>query len=31
MERVFLYKAGRAAQLIAHRFISNEAMSKFYY
>ena len=32
MERdSFLYKARRAAQVIAHRFISNEAMSKFYF
>lgn len=32
MERdSFLYKARRAAQVIAHRCISNEAMSKFYF
>ena len=32
MERdSFLYKARRQCQVIAHRFISNEAMSKFYF
>jgi hypothetical protein len=32
MERdSFLYKARRTAQVIAHRFVSNEAMSKFYF
>ena len=32
MERdSFLYKARRTAQVIAHKFISNEAMSKFYF
>lgn len=32
MERSsFLYKARRKAQVLAHRFISNEALSKFYF
>lgn len=32
MERdSFLYKARRTAQVIAHRFVSNEVMSKFYF
>ena len=32
MERdSFLYKVRRQCQVIAHRFISNEAMSKFYF
>lgn len=32
MERdSFLYKARRTAQVIAHRLVSNEAMSKFYF